>query len=305
MQSYGRVPIPSVDEQVLLGRAVRAWLDHTPPCPPAIARKGQKARDRLVRGNLRLVVAGATRWRRGVDYNEDKIQDLIQAGTLGLIRAAEKFDPSRGYTFSTYSHAWIQQALGRFIYQEVDMIRVPLNRLDNWRLLSKLANRYRSENAGQFPPLSWLIDQTGFCADRISRALVCGQLRVVHSLDALMRNFEEDGSSLLDVLPDPASLLDVVEEESFQQARVEFAQGLIDLPQVHARDRAYLQATYLRGQTLADTAEQNRDSRARAGQLRQRGVANIREFLRESPDFDPQVLEHLGLELSQLELAAA
>ena len=79
------------------------------------------ARDRLINSNLRLVVSVANKYRdRGVP-----LEDLIQDGTIGLITAAEKFEPAKGWRFSTYAHWWIRQALSRSVDQHGRIIRVP------------------------------------------------------------------------------------------------------------------------------------------------------------------------------------
>jgi hypothetical protein len=109
LNQAGRQPLLTAAEELHLGALVRAWQDHPdgPAAAPAgIKRRGIKARDRFVCANLRLVahVAG----KRG---GAAAIEDRFQQGTIGLIRGAEKFDPARGYKFSTYAYFWILQSL--------------------------------------------------------------------------------------------------------------------------------------------------------------------------------------------------
>lgn len=109
LSSYGRHPIPTEQETLELARRVQRWLNCSPTDPEyrKIERSGLRARDRMVSGNMRLVVYVATKYQnRGVP-----LEDLIQEGSMGLVTGTEKFDPTRGYTFSTYAFWWIRQAL--------------------------------------------------------------------------------------------------------------------------------------------------------------------------------------------------
>jgi RNA polymerase sigma factor (sigma-70 family) len=98
------------------------WADGPAEAPPAVARRGLKARDRIVRSNLRLVAMVVDRYRLPAAIAMD---DALQAGTIGLVRAAEKFDPARGYKFSTYSYLWIRQAITAEVDAMASTIRLP------------------------------------------------------------------------------------------------------------------------------------------------------------------------------------
>ena len=126
LNAAGRHPLLTAAEEVHLGALVRQWQDWEPTpaeAPPAVRRRGLRARNRIVSANLRLVAMCCDRYPRPPQV---ALEDALQAGTLGLCRAAEKFDPARGYRFSTYGFLWIRQALTR----EVDnsgTIRIPSN----------------------------------------------------------------------------------------------------------------------------------------------------------------------------------
>ena len=111
LNQAGRRPLLTPAQEIQLGHLVRTWLDHPPPPPPPVERRGRRARDRMVESNLRLVANVAQGYSSRVAPSA--LPDLIQAGNMGLIRAAEKFDPVRGYRFTTYAYAWIRQALMR------------------------------------------------------------------------------------------------------------------------------------------------------------------------------------------------
>ena len=107
----------------------------------AIERGDLAAKERLVNSNLRLVVANAKRYRgQGLSF-----LDLIQEGTLGLIRAAEKFDWRRGYKFSTYATFWIKQAIQRALDQKSRNIRLPTDLAQHERKLARVERELRAE----------------------------------------------------------------------------------------------------------------------------------------------------------------
>ena len=115
--TIGRFPRLTPAEEIELGAAVRHWLDHDggpDAAPPGIRRRGIKARDRFVHANLRLsysyVCHHCPRLLRAADWD-----DVIQSANLGLLRAVERFDPTRGFRFSTYAYWWIRQGITRAI----------------------------------------------------------------------------------------------------------------------------------------------------------------------------------------------
>lgn len=118
-----RIPLLSPAQEIELGTAIQRWQSHPDPCPPGIRRRGQRARDRFVSANLRLVVAFIS--RRSRQFAGHDREDLIQAGNLGLITAVERFDPTKGYRFSTYAWWWIRQAVSRHIDQHSRAISIP------------------------------------------------------------------------------------------------------------------------------------------------------------------------------------
>lgn len=109
LNGAGRAPLLTPAEELHLGALVRAWQDHPdgPAAAPAkIKRAGVRARNRFVEANLRLVMNVVQHYGGAAN-----MEDRLQQGTLGLIRGAEKFDPARGYKFSTYAYLWIRQTL--------------------------------------------------------------------------------------------------------------------------------------------------------------------------------------------------
>ena len=119
-----RYPLLTQNQEIELGRRIQAWLQHPDP-PPSIIRSGRRARDQFVCSNLRLVISVAKKYTFAIKGTPLTFQDLIQEGTLGLQRAAEKYDPECGYKMSTYAYWWIRQAITGCIDTKSLMIHIP------------------------------------------------------------------------------------------------------------------------------------------------------------------------------------
>jgi RNA polymerase sigma factor (sigma-70 family) len=127
MDGAGRVPLLTPAEELHLGTLVQRWQQWpggADLAPAAVRRRGLRARDRMVAANLRLVVAVAKKYQRYAAGNRVEFVDLLQAGAIGLQRGAEKFDPERGYKFSTYAFHWIRQALPREVWRG-GVVKIP------------------------------------------------------------------------------------------------------------------------------------------------------------------------------------
>ncbi len=142
----------------LIGRqnkAARRQLD-------LLIEDGQRAREHLIKANTRLVVSIAKRYMgRGVAF-----LDLIQEGNLGLIKAVEKFDYTRGFRFSTYATWWIRQTITRAIADQARTIRVPVHMIDRIRQLYK-ANHELEQKLGRQPTVEELAEVIGLPAQRV------------------------------------------------------------------------------------------------------------------------------------------
>jgi RNA polymerase sigma factor (sigma-70 family) len=123
-RQISRIPLLTAAEELLVGRIIQEWRNHPDP-PVALQRRGRRALDRMVSANLRLVVTINRRFLPRMQRLHLDPMDLVQAGNFGLIRAAEKFDPQRGYRFSTYAFWWIRQAIGGSISQAGAPVRIP------------------------------------------------------------------------------------------------------------------------------------------------------------------------------------
>jgi len=200
----GRYPLLTPAQEITLGQQVRAWLDHPDP-PPALIRRGQRARDRFVRANLRLVITMSERYRSVPQQYSD---DLIQAGNLGLIRGVEKFDPTRGYKFSTYAYWWIRQGIHSFLEHHGRSIRLPTTHAAQYTRLQTATLELR-ERLNRHPTREELAAATSWTPETIDRVLTRPTATV--SLDAPSMG-RDDGGTIAEVIADPApDLLDLVD----------------------------------------------------------------------------------------------
>jgi RNA polymerase primary sigma factor len=144
LDSIGRIPLLTPAEEIELGTAIQRWQQHPDPCPPGIRRRGQRARDRFVKANLRLVIAYISKRCHRLTKAFDR-EDLTQAGNMGLITAVERFDPAKGYRFSTYAYWWIRQAINRWVDQHGRAIAIPGSHCQHLAKLGPITRRLERE----------------------------------------------------------------------------------------------------------------------------------------------------------------
>ena len=237
------------------------------------------ARRRLIQANLRLVVSIAKRYRSsGISF-----QDLVQEGSLGLMRAVEKFDPERGNKFSTYATWWSRQAVSRALANKSRAIRVPVHMNDTISKLRK-ADRQLAQALNRVPTFEELSRASGFSVEKVLLAM--GADRSPLSLDAACG--DENDSTLADVLEDAAtpSPEDAVAANSLLKHLLEAMKTLA------CDERSLLEHRY--GINLADalppeqlaarlnvTKERLRLMESKAiNKLRKSCASHLREFLR-------------------------
>ena len=158
-----------------------------------IRRGNQNARDKLVNANLRFVVSVAREYQNhGVP-----LADLISAGNMGLMTAAERFDGTRGFKFISYAVWWIRQAIHQSLAQDSRVVRLPINRIDLLHNISKVSRELRQSNEVE-PEPEVIAKALGVSVEMVQDTLM--RARDVWSLDASFK--EDDDHSLLHVLPD-------------------------------------------------------------------------------------------------------
>jgi RNA polymerase nonessential primary-like sigma factor len=223
LRDIGRVPLLSHEQEITLGRQVQELMQieelreelrlraggeeptlealaATTGLSPALLRRrlqaGRRAKERMVAANLRLVVSVAKKYTR----RNMELLDLIQEGTIGLVRGVEKFDPTRGYKFSTYAYWWIRQGITRAIAEKSRTIRLPIHITETLNKLKK-GQRELSQELGRTPTVTELASYVELPEEEV-KDLLCRARQPV-SLETKVGDGED--TELLDLLPGEGS----------------------------------------------------------------------------------------------------
>ena len=243
LRDIGRIPLLEHDEEILLGRKVQRLMelnemkDTLSLDNQGLAeamdvpvkqikrelRDGEKAKDKMVTANLRLVVSVAKKYTK----RNMELLDIIQEGTIGLVRGVEKFDPGRGYKFSAYAYWWIRQGITRAIAEKSRAIRLPIHVTENLNKLKK-AQRELSQLNGYMPNVFQLSDHLGLTVDEI-KDLMC-KARQPTSLE--IKIGENRDTALIDLLEDETQLPDTLLEQQF--IKEDIRELISDLPEMQA-----------------------------------------------------------------------
>jgi RNA polymerase sigma factor (sigma-70 family) len=206
----GRHQLLTPEQELMLGRKVQEMVAITEPCLIAggsgpsceyndnqrfVIRRGEKAKNQMITANLRLVVNLAKRYQgKGLD-----LLDLIQEGTLGLTRAVEKYDPTRGHRFSTYAYWWIRQGLNRALSTQSRTIRIPVNVNEKLTKLRAAKARVMQRN-GLTATGEQLAEFMNIPLTEVEDLLACELRSVTVSLQGVVKS-KSDPSELVDILP--------------------------------------------------------------------------------------------------------
>ncbi|MEO1519420.1 MAG: sigma-70 family RNA polymerase sigma factor [Cyanobacteria bacterium J06633_2] len=214
LQAIGKHQLLSHSEEIDLAQQVQSWLAAGSACSMDIKHKGLRAKKRLIESNLRLVVSIAKKYtNRGME-----LLDLIQEGTIGLDRAVEKFDPTKGFKFSTYATWWIRQAITRSLSQHARTIRLPVHIVEKLNKIKRSRSELTQE-LGRVPTLDELATSVEMTPEKIRRLLQ--QATHCTSLDTLVGKAED--TRLLDLIADVNSLQQVELREIRDQLTTIFA----------------------------------------------------------------------------------
>ena len=200
LEAISRYPLLTTQQEIQLARKIAQYMELRDNTNPTLAEQrlikaGLKARATMVNCNLRLVVHIAKRYTGRIKSMD--MLDLCQEGNIGLQRAAEKFDASRGYKFSTYAYWWIRQSLKRAIDSKERMIKIPIHMIDRTFKALQIETEYMKEH-GRKPSKTELAQVMGLTIEQLLALVDCNSAHI--SLDELIT---DDGNSLLDLIASP------------------------------------------------------------------------------------------------------
>ncbi len=252
LQEIGHEELISVEEEVELAQRIK--------------KGDRKALEKLTKGNLRFVVSVAKQYQnQGLS-----LPDLINEGNLGLIKAAEKFDETRGFKFISYAVWWIRQSILQAIAEQSRIVRLPLNQVGSVNKINRILNKFVQENERR-PSVEEIADKVDLPEEKIIDAMKVNGRHV--SVDAPFVEGEEN--SLLDILPnqdtpnaDNALVLESLREEIGRA-----------LSTLNERERNIIEAFFGINQTemtLEEIGDKYGLTRERVRQIKEKAIRRLR-----------------------------
>lgn len=253
LQEIGREDLLSTEEEIELTQRIK--------------KGDRKALDKLTKANLRFVVSVAKQYQnQGLS-----LPDLINEGNLGLIKAAEKFDETRGFKFISYAVWWIRQSILQAIAEQSRIVRLPLNQVGSVNKINQLQNKFEQEFERR-PNSSEIAERIDIPEDKVIDAMKANGKHV--SVDAPFS--DGDDNSLIDVLPD--SDIPMADNELvIESLRKEIADALHTL---NERERNVIECFYGINQpemTLEEIGDRYGLTRERVRQIREKALRKLRK----------------------------
>mgnify|MGYP003397198918 CR=1 FL=1 len=252
LQEIGHERMISTDEEVALAQRIK--------------QGDSSALEELTRANLRFVVSVAKQYQnQGLS-----LPDLINEGNLGLIKAAQRFDETRGFKFISYAVWWIRQSILQAIAEQSRLVRLPLNQVGSVNKVNRAANKFEQVYERR-PSAEELASDVNLPEEKVERAMKSHSRHV--SVDAPFA--DDDGGSLLDVLPN-ANIPDTDRPLIQESLREEVSRVLMHLSD---RERAVIEAYFGLGQpelTLEEIAEKYGLTRERVRQIKEKAIRRLR-----------------------------
>ena len=252
LQEIGHQDLLTADEEVELAQQIR--------------KGDRKALERLTKANLRFVVSVAKQYQnKGLS-----LPDLINEGNLGLIKAAERYDETRGFKFISYAVWWIRQSILQAIAEQSRIVRLPLNQVGSVNRIARELNKFEQENERK-PSVEEMADLIDLPEEKIAEAMKINTNHV--SMDAPFADGEDN--SLLDVLPntDSPSTDNVLDQESL---RTEIGRVLDVL---NDREQKVIKAFFgigMQEMTLEEIGDKYNLTRERVRQIKEKAIRRLR-----------------------------
>ncbi len=252
LQEIGHEELLSVDEEVELAQKIR--------------KGDRRALERLTRANLRFVVSVAKQYQnQGLS-----LPDLINEGNVGLIKAAEKFDETRGFKFISYAVWWIRQSILQAIAEQSRIVRLPLNQVGSVNKINRELNKFEQEHERR-PSVDEIADRIDLPEDKIEEAMKANNRHV--SMDAPFVDGEDN--SLLDVLAD--NDMPMADKALVQESLRKEIDRAIEL--LNDREQKVVRAFFGIGtpeMTLEEIGDKNNLTRERVRQIKEKAIRRLR-----------------------------
>lgn len=253
----GRAPMVSIDEEIELAQIIKKG-----------GRDAERAKNRLVEANLRFVVSVAKQYQ----HQGLTLTDLIDEGNIGLIKAAERFDETRGFKFISYAVWWIRQSILQAIAEQSRIVRLPLNQVGSLNKVNQESNRFEQENQRR-PSVEELAQRTGIDEEKISQSMAASGHHV--SIDAPFG--EDDDNSMVDVMASG--------DDSRTDKHVDHESMAMELRQVldkvlKDREKQIVCACFGIGETekgLEEIGDKMGLTRERVRQIREKSITKLRD----------------------------
>lgn len=252
LQEIGHQDLLTADEEVELAQQIK--------------KGDRKALERLTKANLRFVVSVAKQYQnKGLS-----LPDLINEGNLGLIKAAERYDETRGFKFISYAVWWIRQSILQAIAEQSRIVRLPLNQVGSVNRIARELNKFEQENE-RMPSVEEMADRIDLPEEKIAEAMKINTHHV--SMDAPFADGEDN--SLLDFLPntDSPSTDNVLDQESL---RTEIGRVLDVL---NDREQKVIKAFFgigMQEMTLEEIGDKYNLTRERVRQIKEKAIRRLR-----------------------------
>lgn len=252
LQEIGHEELISVDEEVELAQKIR--------------NGDKKALEKLTKANLRFVVSVAKQYQnQGLS-----LPDLINEGNLGLIKAAKKFDETRGFKFISYAVWWIRQSILQALAEQSRLVRLPLNQVGSVNKVSRAFNKFEQENERR-PSIEEIAAEIDLPQDKIAEAIKVGNRKI--SVDAPFS--DSDDNSLLDILPNTSipNADKVLDIESLKEEVNRALSTLNERERDILKDFFGLNGTEL---TLEEIGQKYGLTRERVRQIKEKAIRRLR-----------------------------
>lgn len=253
----GRAPMVSIEEEIELAQAIKKG-----------GRASERAKNKLVEANLRFVVSVAKQYQ----HQGLTLTDLIDEGNIGLIKAAERFDETRGFKFISYAVWWIRQSILQAIAEQSRIVRLPLNQVGSLNKVNHEINKFEQENLRR-PSVEEIADRTGVDEEKISQSMAASGHHV--SIDAPFG--DDDDNAMVDVMSSG--------DDSRTDKQVDHESMAMELKQVlgqvlKERERQIVCACFGIGEPekgLEEIGDKMGLTRERVRQIREKSISKLRE----------------------------